>query len=427
MIKIPKSISRFLSESIIYVLVNILNKAIPFILLPIIVRMVSTDDFGKYSLFLTIEVMLIPVITLNLPAALSRHYYVKDLDLKSYISTIFWGMLVIALPFFGVLLLVPAEWISQLSIEKKYLELAFFVSFVGAFIAMILNLFRLQRKPLQYGAYIIFQSLFLLLTVIVFLKFEASFHKIVEAKVCVMAVLMILSLGLLKKKNLIAFQFDKEWFTKAFRFSLPTMLYSLTAVVFVSSDRFLIEKFLSIEALGYYAAIYQLGSIMSLLGMSVNAAWMPWLFENLEKKNAQIDLMVVKFSYALIGLFLLLGIVFALLFPFLSKLVLPENFYEYIPVVYPIIGGFVFEAIYLIVSPYLYYVEKTQYNFYIGAVVAIVNVVMNFLLIPVYGIVAASYAMFVSWLLLAFLFFIFSYINYKMPWFYFLKISKDDR
>ena len=73
---IPNSIKSFLSDSSIYFLVNIINKAIPFLLLPIIIRLLNAEDFGKYSLFLTIEGLLIPIITLNLSVGLSKHYFV---------------------------------------------------------------------------------------------------------------------------------------------------------------------------------------------------------------------------------------------------------------------------------------------------------------------------------------------------------------
>ncbi len=99
-INIPNSIKSFVSDSSVYVLVNIINKVIPFILLPLIIRLLNAEDFGKYSLFLTIEGLLIPIITLNLSIGLSKHYFVKGINLKKYISTIFLGMLLISSIFF---------------------------------------------------------------------------------------------------------------------------------------------------------------------------------------------------------------------------------------------------------------------------------------------------------------------------------------
>lgn len=418
---IPNSIKSFVSDSSVYVLVNIINKVIPFILLPIIIRLLNAEDFGKYSLFLTIEGLLIPIITLNLSVALSKHYFVKEINLKKYMSTIFFGMLLISLIFYLIILLIPGSIIAISGMEKYYFSLAIFTAFIGAFIAMILNLFRLQRKPISYGVFLIFQSLFLLLVVIIFINFNPNFDTIINAKVFAMIVFLIASIILLLKIKLISIDFDMFWFKKAFKFSLPTVFYSMSAIVFISSDRFLIENFLGFAELGYYAATYQLASLISLLGMSVNAAWMPWLFENLEKNDNKINITIVKLSYTLIAMFIFIGFIFSIIFPFLAKIYLPENFHPYIWLGYLFIGGFVLEAIYLIVSPYLYYVEKTIYNFYIGIFIAAFNISINYIYIPIYGISAAAYSMFFSWLLLALLFFYASKKNYKMPWLYFLK------
>lgn len=414
------SIRSFINDSSVYVLVNIINKVIPFILLPIIIRALNPEDFGKYSLFLTVEGLLLPIITLNLSVALSKHYYVKNINLKRYMSTIFFGMLLISAVFYAVVRFLPESVISITGLEKNYFVLAIFTAFIGAFVAMLLNLFRLQRKPISYGVYIVVQSLFLLIVVILFVNISPDFSTIVKAKVFAMIVFFVGSVVFLIRMDLFAIEFDLSWFKKAFKFSFPTVLYSMSAIVFVSSDRFLIENFVGLTELGYYAAIYQLASIVSLLGLSVNSAWMPWLFENLEKKDASINVTIVKLSYGLIAVFICIGFIFSILFPFLAEIFLPVELHSYIWLGNLIIGGFVFEAIYLIVSPYLYYVEKTVYNFYIGFFVAVFNVSINYIYIPTFGISAAAYSMFFSWLLLAILFFCASMRSYKMPWFYFL-------
>ena len=261
---------------------------------------------------------------------------------------------------------------------------------------------------------------------IIFLNVTPDFNTIINAKLFAMILFFIVSLMLLIKLNLVAIDFDMFWFKKAFKFSVPTVFYSMSAIVFISSDRFLIENFLGFAELGYYAATYQLASIISLLGVSVNAAWMPWLFENLEKNDSRINITIVKLSYSLMAIFLVIGFVFSVIYPFLAKIYLPEDFHRYIWLGHLFIGGFVFEAVYLIVSPYLYYVEKTIYNFYIGTFIAAFNFTINYFYIPIYGISAAAYSMFFSWFFLAVLFFCASRKIYAMPWFYFLKSSQYD-
>lgn len=418
--KVSENLKSFLSDSSIYTLLNIVNKAIPFLLLPIIVRMLSVDDFGRYSFFIVIESLLIPIVTLNLPAALSSHYYSDNFNLSEYLSTIIYSILGIALIFFIFIFFIPESFLNFLGLYPYFVKMAVISASIAGLIGMVSNLFRLQRKPWFYGAFSITQSLLLFLSIYTFCLINPTFGMIVNGRVFYAVILFIVTIVLLKNKNYITLIFRNDFFKRALKFSLPTLIYSLSAYVFLSSDRYFIKYFLGIQAVGYYSAIFQLSSIISILGMSVNAAWMPWLFENLNKKSYSVNVFIVKLSYILIISFLMLGGLSCFIFPFFAKLILPQSFHAYIYLSIPMIIGFVFEGIYLIVSPYLYYAEKTKFNGFIGISIACLNVTMNIFLIPYFGILGAALTTCFSWILLAITFFIFSSRVYPMPWLYFL-------
>jgi O-antigen/teichoic acid export membrane protein len=67
----------FLKNIGIYTLSNVLNAAIPFILLPVLTQHLSTSDYGVISNYNALINILIPFIGLNLMAAL-QVVYVKN-------------------------------------------------------------------------------------------------------------------------------------------------------------------------------------------------------------------------------------------------------------------------------------------------------------------------------------------------------------
>jgi O-antigen/teichoic acid export membrane protein len=422
--KLPDNLKSFISDSFIYTLLNVLNSAIPFVLLPIVIRLVSTEDYGAYSLFITVEALLIPIVSLNIHGALSRHYYSDNIDLKTYLSTIVFSLAAFAAIFCSLAFFIPESIISKTGLSSHFFILAIFTASAMGLISMLSNLYRLQRKPWIYGLYSIGQSILLLSSVILFCWWMPTFPMLALGRVTYACIFMGITLFLLYNSNLLSFTFSKPWFNTALKFSIPTVFYSISAFIFLSSDRFLLKHYLGLEDVGHYAAIYQLASLISVLGTSLNAAWMPWLFENLKKNDKKVNIFIVRLSYALAGCFLLAGIIFCLLFPFISKIILPISYHSYIDVAYPIIMGFAFQGVYLIVSPYTFYAEKTKYNGYIGIFIAIFNVLLNMTLIPLMGIKGAAYSAFFTWFLLAFLFFIFSYRVYPMPWFSALRNHK---
>lgn len=418
--KFSANLSSFLSDSIIYTLLNLFNKVIPFILLPILIRTVSTADFGMYSLFITIESVLVPIISFNIYAALSRHYYIEGIPLKSYLSTITIAQIILISGFIGLIYFLPENFKYLIGLSSQLLTLVVITAGTMSIINLTSTLFRLQRKPLKYGIYSVIQSILLLSITILFALWQPTFEMLVTGRVTFFLIFLIGTLGMLKYCNLLTFTFDKIWFLRILKFSLPTVLYSISAFLFLSSDRFLIKFFLGNEALAYYAAIFQIASIISILGMSLNAAWMPWLFENLKKQEEKINIFIVKLSYGLMLGFLIVGVVFCLLYSFIAKIILPEQYHTHLSIAYPLIMGYVFEGVYLIVSPYIFYKEKTKYNGLIGVFIAFFNIMLNIILIPQIGIQGAAYSTFFTWFLLSTLFFIVSNKVYPMPWFFFL-------
>jgi O-antigen/teichoic acid export membrane protein len=422
--KLPHNLKTFFSDSAIYTFINLINKIIPFVLLPFVIRIVSTEDFGLYSIFITLETLLIPIVTLNMPAALSSHYYLDSIDLREYLSTIIFSILIFSVIFLSIIVLLPESLINKTGLSPNYARIAVLTASAMGLINMLSNLYRLQRKPFSYAIFSIGQSLLLLLLIILFCSLKGNFAMLTTGRVTHMVIFATISLFLIHNTQLLTFNINQNWLKRILNFSIPTVVYSLSAFVFLISDRFLIQHFYGAEEVGHYAAIFQLAAIMSILGVSVNAAWMPWLFENLKKNDERTNVFVVKLSYVLIFCFLLIGFIFCLVFPFLAKVVLPISYHPFINIANPIIMGSVFEAIYLIVSPYTFYVEKTKYNGFIGVFVAILNVSMNFFLIPYIGLKGASYSFMLSWISLALMFFIFSSRVYPMPWFKVLRNLK---
>ena len=96
---IVKSLSGFVKQSAAYVIFNMLEKIIPFVTLPIIIRKVSVEGYGDYSFYITIETVLIPILSLNLSNMIYREFYKKKSDIGKYVSNLFWGYCILAVLF----------------------------------------------------------------------------------------------------------------------------------------------------------------------------------------------------------------------------------------------------------------------------------------------------------------------------------------
>lgn len=71
----------FLKKSSVYLISNILNASIPFILLPILTRYLTTSEYGKIAIFQTIITGLVSVIAFNTLGATARVFSIKKMNI----------------------------------------------------------------------------------------------------------------------------------------------------------------------------------------------------------------------------------------------------------------------------------------------------------------------------------------------------------
>src|SRR5690554_439730 len=79
--------SKLFKSAGIYTMTNVINKSIPFFLLPVLTRYLSPTDYGIVSMFGVLVSFVTPFTGLNVHGAIARMYYEKDtVDIKEYIT-----------------------------------------------------------------------------------------------------------------------------------------------------------------------------------------------------------------------------------------------------------------------------------------------------------------------------------------------------
>jgi len=220
----------------------------------------------------------------------------------------------------------------------------------------------------------------------------------------------------LYKNNSIHFDFKIIDFKNALSFGLPLIPHAIGGILFTSIDRFFLTNLIGLEQTGNYSVAYQIGAIISLITISFNSAYVPWLFDKLNRSDFEIKKRIVTFTYIYFAL-LILGAIFLLLFfpiivsRFVGKGFLNINTYSTF-----IVFGFVFQGMYFMVTNYIIYAQKTYIQAIITISIGLVKLPITYFGILWLGAIGAS----ISYCLTFFLFFIATWILssrvYKMPW-----------
>jgi O-antigen/teichoic acid export membrane protein len=161
-----------------------------------------------------------------------------------------------------------------------------------------------------------------------------------------------------------------------------------------------------------------IGQAIGLLQTSFNQAWVPWVFQKLKGGEERDKKRMVKITYFYFAGILLFVFLLWLVLPFIYKYFIGVKFGEGMQLVLWVALGFAFNGMYKMVSVYIFYLERTMIIAYASFGVAIVNIMLNFALIPHYGLQGAAIATMTAMGLQFIVVWLISARLMDMPWFW---------
>ena len=175
-------------------------------------------------------------------------------------------------------------------------------------------------------------------------------------------------------------------------FGIPTLLTGLGDYLLTSMDRFLMNKFCTLNDIGVYSLGFLMGSSINVLFIiPFGQIWSPMRMEYRKDKNAQELYKLMLTYYFIVGLFVTVGV------SIFSKeiLMLISGRSEYIiayKVVPIVMIAFLVKGMMNIIDNGIYFSRKVVYHTYIFWACVIFNLTLNYTLMPVFGYMVAAYS-----------------------------------
>ena len=182
--------------------------------------------------------------------------------------------------------------------------------------------------------------------------------------------------------------FDRSFWKHALLFNLPLLPHYLSMVVLNSSDRIMINNMVGSNEAGIYSLAYSISQIMTVLNTALLQTIEPWMYKKI-KANRMEDLSGVAYP-AVIGVSAvnILLIAFA---PEAIALFAPPAYYDAIWVIPPVAMSVYFMFAYSFFAVFEFYYEKTKYIAIATVSGAVLNIVLNYIFIKLFGYCAAGY------------------------------------
>ena len=406
----------FLKNIGIYTLSNVLNAAIPFILLPVLTQQLSTRDYGIISNYNALINVMIPFIGLNLMAAL-QVVYVKDKnEIGSYISSgLFLNLLLTC--FFTLLLFLFKDKLETITgIPSSFIVLTAVYATYNNIVEVILSFWRMEDKAIHYGVFRVGRTILeLTIALILILVYDFQFEGTILAISYAYGIGALLALIILIKRKIVNFQIKKEHIQHLFAYGAPLIPHVLGSVIIMYSDKLMLSAMIGVSTNGIYSVGFMVGQVIGMLQNSFNQAWVPWVYKTLKSESEQGKEQLVKYTYIyFIGILLLVFLLW-LITPIIYQFI-GESFASGMILVLWISLGFAFNGMYKMVSVYFFYLEKTKQLAYVTILVSLLNILLNYLWIPVFGFEGAAFATMTSMLVQFLVTWGWSTKFIKLPW-----------
>lgn len=402
----------------IYGLTNILDKAIPFLMLPVLTHYLSPEDFGTVAMFLALISVLFPFVGLNIHGAINRQFIDKEnVDIASYITNSLYIMIITTL-IIGSLLLLFSDIIEQyFHIPKSWQSTVLIITAASIFSEIVLAIYNISHRPIHYGLFKITRtaSIYAFITILIVI-FSQGWEGRIDGQLYGEIIFAFVSLLVLKQAKLLNFTVRTDYIKSALMFGIPLIPHAFGAVMISLTDRLLITNLMGIEETGIYVVGVQIGIIVSVLIGSVKQAWTPFFFDKLKIDLPVSNKEIVKMTYIIISAFLVLSLFFSLLAPFFVPFIISDSYTKSIDYISWIVFAFAMQGIYHLFAGYFFYFRKTHILMIFTSSTAIINIFVSYFLILRNGPVGAAQGTFISYLIITILTWYLSNSFHPMPW-----------
>lgn len=403
---------------IIYLGGSVLNKAIPFILLPVLTKYLSPEEYGLLSIFQLMISISTAFVGMAVHTNISKNFFryskqqislmIGNILIILFLTTLIYFVIILNISFYHqVIFSVPSNWVTIIPM----------LSFMFMINTLNLTILRNQEKVYLFGLYeVINTAINMGATILLLVMYHYGWYARAGGIIIAYTVFFIISLLHMNRNGFIVLRYDRDVIKKILKLSVPLIPHVVGGIIISLSDRFFIEKMVSLEMVGIYSVGYMFGMVVVLFTDAFLKAWSPWFYKMLSDTNSIKKIKIVKYSYLYILMTFFIAIGISVIAQFIIPNVIDSRYAGAQIYVFWIAIGYAVHGVYKIFFPYLVHINKTSFLGISTVIAAALNLIFNYFLIKYFGAIGAAYATVISFVISATLVFWYQNKHFKMPW-----------
>ena len=387
--------AKALKSGIWYLMANMVVKGMALITTPIFTRLLTKEQFGEYSNFLSWSFIAIIIITMKMEASLISAKFDYEKRLYQYnwsalgltaCSTLLWVALLSVFPdFFSGITGVKIAYLYYL------LFYCFFYAVIQ-FYQITERFFYRYKKSVAISILVAVSSA--IVPIFMVLNMDDKLTARVLGGIIPTIIIGVCVLLYFYKKGR---HFDLSVWPYALKICIPFVPHLLSLQVLHSVDRVMITRICGPADNALYSVGNTSGHMVALLIVSLDSALGPWLADMLHEKRYNE---IKKFSRYYILFFCTCAIPMMLLAPEVLLVMGGREYLEAVTVMVPVSLGCVCQFLYTLYVNIEQFEKKTVGMAIASIAAAVLNYILNFCFIPQYGYIAAAYTTLVGFIFL---------------------------
>lgn len=394
-----KNLPAGVKASVAFFFASVITSGIAYIVTPIYTRLLSAEEYGQTSVFLTwVQVFgIVAMFCLNYGVFNNGMLDFKDkrddfsysmLILSNIITLIFSALIIGLYPFIKDLINMDLPLVILMCL------LFLFQPAYNFWLAR-------QRYELKYKSTVIwvvvsaFASPLVAVISILFFKSNRLYARLFGAELTLIFIYVLFYIYLGYKNK---FKLNISYWKSALLFNIPLIPHYLSTYLLGNSNKIMISHLVGDTAAAYYSVAHSVSIVATIVWSAANSSLVPFTYENCQKKNYKAISNVVMPILTAFGAVCVLVIMMA---PEVVAIMATPEYREAIYVIPPLVGGVFFQIQYYIYANIVYYFKKPKYVMYASITTVVVNLVLNYILIKQFGYIAAGYTTLICYLIQA--------------------------
>lgn len=417
-----KDIKSSFKHSLIYGLGNLASKLVGFVLIPIYTnaKYLSVADYGALSILEITSQLLVAVLGLSLYQGFVRWYwdFKTDVERKKMFFSVLSIVSITSIVISSIIILF-SSFFSKLIFSNTSYSYIFILVVVNSALLAIQTVpnsaMRIQTKSVLFTGLNLIKLLALLLITIYFVVvLKRGVAGIFEAQIIGSLLYFILSSKYIYFNSLFAFQ--TKLIKELLQYSYPLILASLSGIVLTTIDRYSLNYLSTLDDVGVYSLGFKFANTIKIfIVVSVQMALTPLMLKKINEPNNKrfYTKVLTYFSYVL----MLVVLFFSMFSKEMVSAFTVEKQYLNATIIIPTIALMIFFG--MLKDTVMIGLHVTKSTKVIGSVItvmAIVNLGLNILLIPVWGIFGAAIATLFAQFIFFLVIYHFAQKSYSIPY-----------